>query len=208
RAATGGHGLGRGGMRGMWSDPCSPSRPMVGTALTAPRPQPAWPARRPRSTPCVDWSTASGALDDLVADAASANRGRRGGHPKCANRAGGPQPRVLDRRLLLERDWHQIEVDPRRWPSGVVSEEDAGGADAELGEVDPEDVGVLVIVGVEDKAPVDRRYRAQGSEHEPATPDQDLGASPEHGPHPQIGQRGRERVTAAEVAPYPGGVGD
>src|SRR5215218_7466798 len=81
-----------------------------------------------------DWSTA-----------ASANRCRRGGHPKCANRAGGPQPRVLGRRVLLERDWHQIKVDPRRWPSGVVSEEDSRAADAELGEVDPEDVGVLVV---------------------------------------------------------------
>ena len=49
----------------------------------------------------------------------------------------------------------------RRSRCGFAAEQDAAGADSELGQVDPERVRVLVIVGMQRKAPIDRGHRGQ-----------------------------------------------
>src|SRR5918994_7994095 len=91
---------------------------------------------------------------------------RRGGHRNRTKHTGGPPSRVLRGGLLVERQRREPEVDRGRPQARFLAEDDAAGADAELGEVDPEDVGVLVVVGVQEKALVQRGDWAQGSNHE------------------------------------------
>src|SRR5215212_4130721 len=124
---------------------------------------------------------------------------RRGGHRNRTKHTGGPPCRVLRGRLLVERQRREIQVECRGSQARLLAEDDAAGADAELGEVDPEDVGVLVVVGVQEKALVQRRYRAQGSKRELPAADKDLRAGDE--PLLHIAERATERVPTTEVAP-------
>src|SRR5215211_3549194 len=125
----------------------------------------------------------------------------RGGRGKCADRAGRPRPGVPRSRSLLGGQQDPVKVDPRRRPRSVAAEYDPGRAQAVLGEVDPEDVRVIPVVGMQPKAPVQRRYRTEGSKHEPAAPDADLGSGAEHGPRLHVGPLGTRPVPTAEVAP-------
>ena len=102
---------------------------------------------------------------------------------------------------------------PSKWspvvaPCSVAAEHDPRRAHAELGEVDPEDVRVLRVVGMQRKPAVQRRYRAEGPQHQPAAPDDDLGSGAEHGPRHHVGPLGARSVPAAEVAPDLGALGD
>src|SRR5512132_3808314 len=78
-------------------------------------------------------------------------------------------------------------------PSRVSAEDDAARADPEPGELDPEDVRVLHVVGVQEEVPGQRGDRAQGSDHEPAAPDHDLGPGADGEPC-RVGWVGREAV--------------
>ena len=92
-------------------------------------------------------------------------------------------------------------MDSRRPRSRFATEHDPRGAEAKLGQVDPEDAGILVVVRVEGKAPVHRGYRAQGPERQLTAPHEDLGAEAGEAPRLGIGQLGGNRVPAAELAP-------
>jgi hypothetical protein len=58
---------------------------------------------------------------------ASPDRHRTACGDKCT---GDPQPRVRRGRLLLKRQWQQIEVERLRYGSRFAAEQDAGSADA------------------------------------------------------------------------------
>ena len=54
------------------------------------------------------------------------------------------------------------------------------------------------------KASVHSGYRAQGPNHELATPDEDFGSEAGNTPRLHVGQLGGNRVPTAEVGPYLG----
>ncbi len=92
-------------------------------------------------------------------------------------------------------------MDGRRSRSRFAAEYHAARADAELGEVDPEHVWVLVVVRVQRKPPVDRGDRAQGPKYELATAGKDLDAGAHHGAGRHIREPARKVVPPADVAP-------
>lgn len=130
---------------------------------------------------------------------------RHGGRRNRTERAGGPRSRVVRGGLLVERQRHEAEVDRCRPHPRCSAEDDAAAADANPGEVDPEDVGIPLVVRVEGKAAVHRRDRAQGPGHELPAADEDLRAGDE--PPLRIAQRATERIPAAQLAPERRAVG-
>src|SRR5579883_3382313 len=152
------------------------------------------------SSPFISSSVRS-SLHLLVSPAAPPNGRRSGGSSKRTKRAGDPQPRVLRGGLLLERQRHQIEVDSRCPPCRVAAEHNSRRANAKRGEVHPEDVGVLLIVRVQGKAPVQRGEGAQTTQRQLTSPDEDLGSSADHHARAQVGERAGQLIPPAQIAP-------
>jgi hypothetical protein len=128
------------------------------------------------------------------------NRGRRGGYAKRTKRAADPRPRIRGGRLLLKRQRADVEVDRGRPCHRFPAEDDPAGADAKPRQFDPEHVRILVVIRMQDKASVQRGYRAQGSENELTTSHYDFGPGADGEPR-RIGYVGRESVPTAEVCP-------
>ena len=125
---------------------------------------------------------------------------RSGGHDKYTQRAGRPQARVLAGRLLLKRQWAELEVDGGCPSSWFAAEDDTAHLHAKPGKVNPEDIRVVVVIRMQRKASVQHRYWTQDSHHQLTSPDEDLDPGAEC-KFSRIGQMSGEVVPPTEIAP-------
>src|SRR6266511_5698794 len=93
-----------------------------------------------------------------------------------SERALDPQPRIRRGRSLLERRQEEIDMDFGYPAAGFAAEYDTGRPETELGQVHPEDVGIIVVIRMERKALVHGGYRVEPSKHETATTEEHLGS--------------------------------
>ncbi len=82
--------------------------------------------------------------------------GRRAGQNERTNGPGNPPSWVLALWPSLKRQRAEIEVDCGRAPSRFSVEDDAARSDCKPGERNPEEVRIVLVVGMQGKAPVQR----------------------------------------------------
>ena len=78
----------------------------------------------------------------------------------------------------------------------VDVENEANRRHPEPGQVEPEDVGVGIVIGMERKTAIDGRHRGEQADHEPAVADEYLSSQTRHETSTQIPDRGKLVPTA------------
>lgn len=84
----------------------------------------------------------------------------------------------------------------------IPAEYDTGRPEPELGQVHPEDVGIIVVIRMERKPLIHSGDRAQPPKHEPTTTDEHLGSGADRQPGTRIRQPAGEPIPTADLAPH------